>query len=430
MLPTDFAPGIRARDLREHTERGTACQENFSGYYTWLMASDLTIDLHTHILPDPRRWPDWTAKSGYAGWIRLAERAETSGCPRCATMQRVEQGDDGRAVVSAGGIVRTTSFRDVQANCWDADTRIREMDVHGVSAQVLSTVPVMFSSWARPADSLSVAQWLNDDIAETCRAHPSRFAALGTVPLNAPGMAIRELERCVRDLGMAGVQIGTNVNGVNLGDESLREFFRAASDLGACVFVHPWDMLGAKFNQTAPMDASVPAPPKGEPRYADFWAAWLVGMPAETCLAAAHVMMSGLIDELPSLRLCFAHGGGSLAGTIGRIEHGYHARPDLCATRTTHPPRSFLKTHGRDARFWVDSLVHDDVALALLLKVFGESRVALGSDYPFPLGEDVPGSLIRSMSALSTDTRARLLGRNALEFLNMPASRFAREVAR
>jgi aminocarboxymuconate-semialdehyde decarboxylase len=377
----------------------------------------LTIDLHTHILPDPARWPSWTQRSGYAGWIRLAEHAPTAGCARCATMQRVEQGADGRADALPGGVERTTSFRDIGANCWDPGVRLQEMDTHGVHAQVLSTVPVMFSYWARPKDTLEISRWLNDHIAEVCRAHPGRFAGLGTVPLNDPHAAERELERCVRELGLAGVQIGTNVSGMNLGEGPLRGFFREAQRLGACVLVHPWDMIGARFGQTARSSASVPAPPVADPRYKDYWLAWLVGMPAETCLAACSVMMSGLLDELPELRIAFAHGGGSLAGTIGRIEHGYRARPDLCAMHTPHGPREFLAGPEAPARFYVDSLVHDADALRGLIRLMGPERIALGSDYPFPLGEDRAGELIKGMGDLSADVRTRLLSGTAVEFL-------------
>ena len=381
-----------------------------------------TIDLHTHILPDPARWPDWTRRSGYAGWIRLAEHASTAGCARCATMQRVEQGEDGRADIRAG-TERTTSFREINANCWDPDVRIEEMDACGVDAQVLSTVPVMFSYWAKAKDTLEVSRWLNDDVADVCRAKPGRFAGLGTVPLNDAEMAERELERCVGELGLAGVQIGTNVNGVNLGEPALRGFFRAAERLGACVLVHPWDMIGARFGQTARADARVPAPPMADVRYRDYWLAWLVGMPAETCLAACSVMMSGLLDEMPRLRVCFAHGGGSLAGTIGRIEHGYRARPDLCAVHTASGPREYLKTTTARARFYVDSLVHDAETLRGLMRLVGAERIALGSDYPFPLGEERAGELIKSMTDVSAAEREAMLSGTAIEFLGVVGER-------
>lgn len=390
-----------------------------------------TVDVHTHILPRPSAWPDWTRRFGYAGWIQLAEHPATAGCARCATMLRVEQDDHGRAAIDDRGTPRTTSFRTIQENCWNPLARLDDMAAAKVDAQVLSTVPVMFGYWARPKDTLEIARWLNDDLAEVCRQTPSRFAGLGTVPLNDVDLATRELERCMGELGFAGVQIGTNVNGRNLGDPSLRPFFARAAALGAAVFVHPWDMLGARFGQTARSDSSIPAPPLTEPRYADFWAAWLVGMPAETCLALSHVLMSGLLDDLPALRIGFAHGGGSFPGTIGRIEHGFHARPDLCQTRTKRPPRHWLRSaDATPSRFFVDALVHDPLALGTLITLIGEDRIMLGSDYPFPLGEDRPGELIRSLPGLSPPALDRLLGGSALEFLGAAGHRLRHAATR
>lgn len=360
------------------------------------------LDLHTHILPEPSKWPDWTAKSGYAGWIELAAvepgksggtgSASVGGCS-CADMQRVES--DGKR----------TFFRRVDANCWDPATRIGEMDEREVTVQALSTVPVLFSYWAKPQDALSVSKWLNDDLAETCRANPERFVGLGTVPMQTPELAIAELERCVRDLRMPGVQIGTNVNGKNLDDDGVVEVLAAAERLGACVFVHPWDMLGRD-------------------RMERYWMPWLVGMPAETALAVCSVLMGGVLDRLPKLRLCFAHGGGNFAGTLGRIEHGFAARPDLCQTRTQRSPRSYLShVHGlgpaTPARFYVDSLTHDADVLRQLIKLFTADRIALGSDYPFPLGEDRPGEMIMGMRDLTAAVRGRLLWGSAREFLGL-----------
>lgn len=194
----------------------------------------------------------------------------------------------------------------------------------------------MFSYDAKPADGLEVARFLNDHIAGICKAHPTRFVGLGTIPMQSPELAVKELERCVHELGMAGVQIGSHVNDTPLGDPSLRPIFEACERLGACVFVHPWDMQGEKL-------------------MSKYWLPWLVGMPAETCFAICSMIFSGLFIELPKLRVCFAHGGGSFVGTLARIQKGFTCRPDLCAIDCKVPPVDQV------GLFWVDSLTHDKV---------------------------------------------------------------------
>ena len=352
-----------------------------------------SIDVHTHILPSPARWMKLSERFGYGGFVSLQGLAERNARGCCQANMMV----DGRL------------FRVIEDNCWDAGQRIKECDQHGVGVQVLSTVPVMFAYWARPQHTIDLARWLNDDLAETCRANPERFVGLGTLPMNDVPSAVRELERCINDLGFAGVQIGSNVNGVELGYPSLREVFAAAERLGACVFVHPWEMIGARHRH----NEQPPAPPEMTERYKKFWGAWLVGMPAETCLALCSVLCSGMLATLPKLRIGFAHGGGSFAGTIGRIEHGYAARPDLCATECAVSPLTQVKR----GAVYVDSLVHDPDSLRSLIKVFGADRIALGSDYPFPLGEDRPGEMIRRMADLSEPVKERLLWGTASEFL-------------
>jgi aminocarboxymuconate-semialdehyde decarboxylase len=208
-------------------------------------------------------------------------------------------------------------------------------------------------------------------------------------------LAVRELERCVRELGLAGVQIGSHVNAWNLSDPALFPVFARAAELGAAVFVHPWDMMGQE-------------------RMQKYWLPWLVGMPAEVSLAICSVIFGGVLERLPSLRIAFAHGGGAFPGTLGRIQHGFAARPDLCAVDNPHPPEKYLK------RIYVDSLVHDARALRLVLETFGAERVAVGSDYPFPLGEALPGALVKSLSP-EPSTLERLCRGTALEWLGLPA---------
>lgn len=329
----------------------------------------MKIDIHTHIMPE--HMPNWVQRFGYGEFIHLEHR----NCKAC-----MMKGDK--------------LFREVEDNCFKPEARIPEMDATGVDKQVLSTIPVLFNYWAQAKDGLETSRFFNDHIAETVSRNPTRFIGLGTVPMQDTEMAIGEMQRCVKDLAMPGLEMGTNVNGKNLGDPEFHDFFQAAEELDCALFIHPWEMMGEKDIQK-------------------YWLPWLVGMPAETTRAICSLIFSGVLEKFPKLRIAFAHGGGSFPYTLGRIEHGYAVRPDLVQVDNTVNPRDYL------GKFWVDSLVHDAPAFNFLRASVGDDKICVGSDYPFPLGEHHPGQLVESLD-LPEQTRNDFLHQNALRWLGLP----------
>lgn len=327
------------------------------------------IDIHTHIMPE--HIPNYFQKFGYGEFIHLEHH-----CPGCA---RMIKGDK--------------VFREVEQNCWDASVRLKEMDMTQVGIQVLSTIPVLFNYWSKPEHGLETSRFFNDHIASCVDQHPDRFIGIGTVPLQDIDLAIKEMERCVVDLKMPGLEIGSNINGKNLSDPMFEPFWEAAAALNCSFFVHPWEMMG-------------------ENEMVKYWLPWLVGMPAETSRAITSMIFSGVLERHPNLKVAFAHGGGSFPLTIGRIEHGFNVRPDLCAIDNPNNPRNYI------GKFWIDALVHDPKALDFIIDIMGEDFICMGSDYPFPLGEHHPGLLIEKH--LSNDaTKQKLLFDNAMNWLGL-----------
>jgi aminocarboxymuconate-semialdehyde decarboxylase len=324
--------------------------------------------MHTHILPE--KLPNFAEKFGYGDFIHLIHH------------------QPGRAQMMKG----ETFFREIEANCWDPELRIREYAQHRTQVQVVCTIPVMFSYWAKPDDCLELSRFLNDDIAQLVQDYPKNYIGLGTVPMQDADTAIRELER-LKDIGIVGIQIGSNINDRNLNEPEFFSIFQACQDLDLAVLVHPWNMMG-------------------EADMRRYWLPWLVGMPAETSRAACSMIFGGVLERLPDLRVCFAHAGGSFLPTIGRIQHGYNCRPDLVAIDNPKPPMDYL------GKFWVDCITHDPVMLRYVLDIVGEDKVTLGSDYPFPLGDLEIGAFIEEMG-LPESTVQKIFCENSLNWLGL-----------
>lgn len=333
----------------------------------------LKIDMHTHIIPS--KLPLWAEKFRYEGFIHL------------------EHHQPGRARMMRGD----TLFREVTSNIWDPRERIKEYGEHQTQVQVVSTIPVLFGYWAKPKDTAEIAIFLNDHLAQLVADYPKQYIGLGTLPMQDTDLSIKELERC-KNIGLLGVQIGSNVNDQNLNEPQFLPIFEACEALDMAVFVHPWNMLGMHLMEK-------------------YWLPWIVGMPAETSRAICCMLFGGVLEKLPYLRVCFAHAGGSFLPTFGRIEHGFQARPDLVAVDNPINPREYL------GKFWVDSITHDPALLNLVISLVGEDKVTLGSDYPFPLGDLEIGAYIEEMGLPET-TIKKIYADNTLAWLGISEDHF------
>lgn len=333
----------------------------------------LKIDSHTHILP--KKMPNWSEKFGYGDFIYLQHHKRGF-----AKMMRGNQ-----------------FFREIGENCWNPDLRIEEYDVHHTRVQVVCTIPVMFSYWAKPVDTLSLSKYLNDHLGKLVAKYPKQYIGLGTLPMQDTELAIQELERC-KKIGLSGIQIGSNINDENLNEERFFPIFEACEKLGMAVMVHPWNMMGEK-------------------NMSRYWLPWLVGMPAETARALCSMIFGGVFERLPKLRVMFSHAGGSFLFTLGRIRHGFECRPDLVAIDNPVDPATYL------GKFWVDSITHDLAMLKYVIEMVGAKRVTLGSDYPFPLGDLEIGKFIEE-SDLPKKTKEDIFANATLEWLQLPKKKF------
>lgn len=328
------------------------------------------IDVHSHDVP--QGWPDLGSATGGPGpwpWLRMESERD--------------------AMIMLGD----REFRRITDQCWDPEVRAADMNADGVDIQVVSPTPVFFS-YDRPAhEAAAVARIFNDLTLEICSGLPERLIPFCQVPLQDVDAACAELDRCL-DAGHRGVEIGNHVGDRDLDDPGTIEFLQHCAEVGAPVFVHPWDMTPST-------------------RTSRWMAEWLVGMPAETHLSILSMILGGVFDQVdPSLRICFAHGGGSFAFWLGRFDNAWRNRPDVIGVSEL-PPKDYL------GRFSVDSVVFEPAALRLLVDTLGADHVMLGSDYPYPLGERPVGTVVHESEFLSHADRTAILGGNAARFLNL-----------
>lgn len=273
------------------------------------------------------------------------------------------------------------------------ERRLADMDAMGIDVQVLSTSPAQYFYWAPPELGVQLARTVNDHIAGIVASVPDRFVGLGTLPMQHPAAACEELDRCVGELGMKGIELCTNVNGEELSAEKFHPVLRRAQELGVLVFLHPMGFTDGR-------------------RLSRHYFNNVIGNPLDTTVALSHLIFDGTLDAFPDLKICVAHGGGFLASYAGRMDHAWCARPD-CRAHAARRPSSYL------AKMFFDTVVFDPESLAFLIRQYGVEHVLLGTDYPFDMGDADPLALIDRLQSLDEAAKDALRGGNAQALLGL-----------
>ncbi|WP_250625625.1 amidohydrolase family protein [Pinirhizobacter soli] len=334
----------------------------------------MNVDFHTHIIPPPGSLPDWAGQYGAGRWPRL---------------QPVDE--DGKAALMMG----ENAIMKLDSRFWSLERRLQDMDRTGVQLQVISPIPMLSCYWSPPAAGQAVARYLNEHIASLVASRPDRFAGMGTVPLQDVSLAIDELAHLREVLKIRAVQIGSCPAGRDLDDPALFPFFQACDDLGMAVFVHPMQPL------------------VGGDRLNAYYLPNIVGNPLETGLAMTRLIVGGVLERLPRLRICFAHAGGAFPLILGRVDKGHEVRPEM-RVNTPHRPSHYARM------IYVDALTFDGDSLRLVVDKHGSDRVLMGSDYPFGLGDDDPVQAVRA-AALPPEATQAIIAGNVWHFLDQAA---------
>jgi aminocarboxymuconate-semialdehyde decarboxylase len=277
----------------------------------------------------------------------------------------------------------------------DLETRLADMDSAGIDVQVISPYPGHFVYAAPPEVARDSARMVNDHIASLVTKHPDRLMGMGTVPLQNCEMAITELDRTVNELGFRGVELCTNVRGIDLTRAGLEKFFARAEELGVLIFLHPsgTSLVG---------------------RMSDHYFPNILGHPLDSALAVGHLIFDGYLERFSKLKICIAHGGGYLPGYWGRFDHAFAHRED-CRVNINKPPSEYLK------KLYFDTVVFDERELAHLIDIWGADHIMLGTDYPFDMAEPDPVGFLSRVKSVSDKDMALVAGGNAERLLGLSA---------
>jgi aminocarboxymuconate-semialdehyde decarboxylase len=273
------------------------------------------------------------------------------------------------------------------------EKRLADMDEMGIDMQAISPAPVQMFYWTEPELGLATARMVNDNLAEIAARHPDRFTAMGTIPFQAPELAIQELERITKSLGMRGIEISSNVDGADFSDPKFRPIFQRSEELGTVIFMHPSGFTEGR-------------------RFGDHYFSNVIGIPLESTIAVHHLIFGGVLDAYPGLKFVIAHGGGYLPAYSGRIDHGASARPDCCE-HLKEDPTTYLK------RLHFDTMVFTHHQLEYLVQQYGPDHVLMGTDYPYDMGETNPIGFVEGANGLNNDQRKQIFGGNAARLLGL-----------
>ena len=273
----------------------------------------------------------------------------------------------------------------------DIESRLAVMDRIGVDVQALSlTTPMVY--WASPGLGLALAQCYNDAASAVHMKYPERFVGLAMLPMQAPALALRELDRAAKLPGIRGLYLATHINGVELDDKAFWDVYARAEEIGWPVFLHPMDTIGGD-------------------RTGHYYLKNLLGNPYDTGVAAASLIFGGVLDAFPKLEVNLPHAGGAFPGLIGRLDHGTKVRAELKYMKRL--PSDYLR------RFTYDTIGHDDRINMNLVRLVGADRVLLGSDYCFDMGLDDPVASLSRLKDLSTKEHEAILGKTAAGLLKL-----------
>jgi aminocarboxymuconate-semialdehyde decarboxylase len=298
----------------------------------------------------------------------------------------------------ANQLTRDTNKKQVQERApklSNIEVRLKDMDKQGIDIQAISPAPQQTYYWTEPKMGAELARQVNERLAEIVARWPDRFVALGTVPLQDPDLAVKELEYCVKKLGMRGVEINPSVRGMDLTDDrlSLERFFAKAAELDIVLFMHP---IGFTHGE----------------RLSNHYFNNVIGNPLETTVAASHLIFDGVLERHPRLKIVLPHAGGFLAHYWARMDHAWRARPD-CRTVIKRPPSKYLE------KFFFDTITHDPQMLKHLIDRFGADHVVLGTDYPYDMGDEDPLGLLAQVKRLPKAERDLIAGGNAARLLKL-----------